>query len=160
MRSTLSLLWCLVAYPLAAQDASPAPGCPYSRCALSIAPRWNGLAVVRGREETQVANLGFFLPRDISPVFRAGGDATGPSVAEARRAVRIRKAAAVLTDAGAVLLAAGGVRALALRRVDDAGIVALSAGALGLAVSVPLQFAADGALSRAVWLHNLRFARD
>jgi len=31
-------------------------------------------------------------------------------------------------------------------------------GVAALLVSVPLQFAADGALSRAVWWHNMRYA--
>jgi hypothetical protein len=33
------------------------------------------------------------------------------------------------------------------------------AGLTALLVSVPIQFAADGALSRAVWWHNVRYVR-
>jgi hypothetical protein len=33
------------------------------------------------------------------------------------------------------------------------------AGSASLAAGVPFQFAADGALSRAVWLYNRRFSR-
>ena len=38
-------------------------------------------------------------------------------------------------------------------------ILVAAAGLAALTISVPFQFAADGALSRAVWWHNLRYAR-
>jgi len=48
-----------------------------------------------------------------------------------------------------------------LRRLEDAGgVKERVVGGVGFAailVSVPLQFAADGALSRAVWWHNMRY---
>jgi hypothetical protein len=37
--------------------------------------------------------------------------------------------------------------------------VVAAAGVASLQVSIPIQFAADGALGRAVWWHNLRYAR-
>jgi hypothetical protein len=43
--------------------------------------------------------------------------------------------------------------------MDDSDRVIAVIGAASLGVSVPLQFAADGALSRAVWWHNVRYAR-
>jgi hypothetical protein len=65
---------------------------------------------------------------------------------------------AVLTDAGllasALVLARVVDRKRAGRGEQRAGAAALGA----LVLSVPFQFAADGALSRAVWWHKLRFA--
>lgn len=139
-----------------------APSCAYEECALSIAPTWNGLAVVRGVDGDRVANLNFFWPGDVSRAM-VGTDAAAPgldsAVAQARRAVQIRRIGAALTDAGIVLAATAAVRALSagkLRRSD--GVIA-GAGAASLGLSVPFQFAADGALSRAVWWHNLRYGR-
>ena len=60
---------------LLAQQPGPASSdamveCTYDLCALNIAPRWNGLAVVRASDGPQVANLNFFLPRDITSSLR------------------------------------------------------------------------------------------
>ncbi len=136
-----------------AGDASAAD-CPYARCALGISPAWNGLLVVRGPERVRAANLNFFLPRGIDAAF-AGDSARG----YASRAVATRRTAAVLTDAGALLLAVAGARAAGAGRLDRAGRATAIAGAAAFALSVPLQFAADGLLARAVWWHNARFAR-
>lgn len=69
--------------------ASADSACTYRECALAIVPSWDGLAVVRGHAGPRVANLHFFLPRDITPALR--GDATRPgadsAAAEAGRAV-------------------------------------------------------------------------
>jgi hypothetical protein len=51
------------------------------------------------------------------------------------------------------------VRAASAGRASRTDQVVGGAGLAALLVSVPLQFAADGALSRAVWWHNLRYAR-
>lgn len=139
----------------------PAAECSYESCALGITPRWNGLAVARGAAGVEVANLNFFWPRDISSALRtsAASDGADPAYREARLAVSLRRIGAVLTDGGLVLAAVGAVGALHaghIRRVDGAFI---AAGGAALGVSIPLQFAADGALSRAVWFHNARFAR-
>jgi hypothetical protein len=142
--------------PVAAQSATPdSAACDYRRCALGIAPAWDGLAVVRGVEETRVANLYFLWPRDVSSHFRGSDSA----MAHVRRAVHLRRIGAVLTNAGVLTLvaaAAGAARAGHARRSDS--VLGL-AGAAAFAVSVPFQFAADGELSRAVWWHNLRLAR-
>jgi hypothetical protein len=158
----------IVPQPVRAQQAvARAPSvaaepCSYLRCAVSIAPRWNGLAVVRGPSGSQVTNLNFFWPRDVASSLRgepAGAVGADSAVAAAVRAVRLRRVGALLTDGGAALVAVaavGALRAGHVRRQD--GI--LAAGGLGaLGVSIPFQFAADGALSRAVWWHNVRFAR-
>ena len=153
------------ARPLNAQrpGADAAGGdCTYTACALNIAPRWNGLAVVRGSDGPPVANLNFFWPRDIAPSLR-GPSSLAPgadsALAHARRAVRIRRVGAAFTDAGIVAGAIGAVGALTAGRVRTSDGVLLGAGIAALGVSVPLQFAADGALSRAVWWHNRRYAR-
>lgn len=136
--------------------------CSYSACALAIAPRWNGLAVVRGAAGPRVANLSFFWPRDVAAALRGGAtnSASADSASmEARRAIELRRVGAALTDGGVLLTAAavaGALKAGHFRRSDS---IVAAAGAASLAVSIPFQFAADGALSRAVWWHNLRFAR-
>lgn len=141
---------------------SPAPSCDYRSCALGIVPNWSGLAVVRGVDGPRVANLSFFWPHDVSTALRgtdadiAGADS---AAAQARRAVQLRRAGAALTDAGIVLGAIAAVRALRAGRLRRADGVIAGAGAAALGLSVPFQFAADGALSRAVWWHNVRFAR-
>lgn len=142
--------------------AAARTGCDYSACALSIAPTWNGLAVVRGRGGERVANLNFFWPGDVSRAM-VGSDAAAAgldsAVAEARRAVGIRRTGAALTDAGIVLAAMAAVRAIGAGKIRRSDGVIAGAGAASLALSVPFQFAADGALSRAVWWHNLRYGR-
>jgi len=50
-------------------------------------------------------------------------------------------------------------RAASAGRAETNDRVVGGAGLAALLVSVPIQFAADGALSRAVWWHNLRYAR-
>jgi len=140
---------------------APAATCAYHECALSIAPAWNGLLVVRGSTKGHVANLNFFLPRDIAVAVR--GDAAAPgadsALAHAQRAVALRRAGAVLTDAGAIAVAVALLRAASAGRAGTSDRVVGGAGLAALLVSVPLQFAADGALSRAVWWHNVRYAR-
>ncbi len=143
---------------LAAQAVRPPAAdsaCSYARCALGIAPRWNGLALVRGTAATPVANLNFFWPRPLDGAL-AGSDSAARYGA---RAVRVRRVAAVLTDGGGLLLAYALARRLNAGRFPDDARAAAALGAAGVAVSVPLQFAADGHLSRAVWWHNLRYAR-
>jgi hypothetical protein len=129
--------------------------CTYARCALALDPAWNGLVLVRGEARRPVASLGFFWPGDIAPVF-AGADRAHDF---AKRAVRVRRAGAALTDLGGLLLALAAIGAI----TDDAHPgrypAVAGAGAASLAISVPLQFSADGHLSRAVWWYNARFAR-
>lgn len=142
---------------LGAQSASPSrlAACSYETCALNVVPRWNGLAVVRGADEAQVATLGFFLPGSLEAAF------TGVPSAEAlgRRAVRTRWAAALLTDLGAAAILVGALRASGEHGSDDTARLWLVGGAAALGVSVPLQFRADGFLSRAAWQFNAQFAR-
>ena len=146
----------------ATRPASVDAQCSYRECALSIAPVWNGLTVVRGADGRRVANLDFFLPRDVAPALR--GDAPGAvgadsAFAHAERAVALRRVGAVLTDMGGVAMVIAIVRAASAGRASRSDQVVGGTGLAALLVSVPLQFAADGALSRAVWWHNLRYAR-
>jgi len=146
-------------------SAAPSPNdsaTSYRSAALSIAPRWDGLAVVRGTNRQTVANLHFFWPRDITVELR-GTDTTAIGLdsltRHAQRAVALRRAGAGFTDLGALTMAVAIVRSLRDGRfaTRDQQLAAAAVGAL--VVSVPLQFAADGELSRAVWWHNIRFAR-
>ena len=158
----------VVAATLSAQQASAnvpersRDECAYSACALNIAPRWNGLAVVRGADGPQVANLGFFWPRDVSAPLR-GPSALVPgadsAAAQARQAIHLRRIGAVLTDGGVLVATIGTIGALRAGHVRAIDGVMIGVGGAALGVSVPFQFAADGALSRAVWWHNRRFAR-
>jgi len=155
-----------VAAPARAQDsAAVAPprdsACSYRECALGIAPTWNGLVVVRGTGGPRVANLHFFWPRDVSAALRGDPQAIGADSAAvgARRAIVLRRAGAALTDLGVLatgVALASGVRAGRLRSEER---VVGGAGIAAFLVSLPLQFAADRALSRAVWWHNVRYAR-
>ena len=153
----------LCAAPLRAQPAAPAlppesslpAPCSYESCAFGIAPAWNGLDVVLGATGARVASLGFFLPRDISATF-TGSDS---ALKYAARAVSVRRAGAVLTDIGALLLGYAAIRQLGGSTSQQSNRIAAAAGAAALAISVPLQFSADGLLSRAVWWHNARYAR-
>lgn len=153
-----------------AQQAVPTLAAPppndsattYRSAALSIAPRWDGLAVVRGANRGTVANLHFFWPRDITAELR-GTDTTAIGLdsltRHVQRAVALRRAGAGFTDLGMLTMTVAIVRSLRDGRfaTRDQQLAAAAIGAL--VVSVPLQFAADGELSRAVWWHNLRFAR-
>jgi len=136
----------------------PAPRdttCTYRRCALAVVPAWNGLDLVRGEAEERVARLGFFWATDVSLVFAGEPQA----LEHAQRAVRLRRTAAVFTDLGAALLIAAAVGGLADQDHADTYRGLAIGGAVAVAVSVPLQFSADGHLSRAVWWHNTQFAR-
>ena len=72
---------------------------------------------------------------------------------------QVRTIAAALTDAGAVLIATGLARAAFRREFDGFSTVLAVGGIVSLGVAVPLQFAADGLLSRAVWLYNRKYAK-
>ena|SRR5829696_4585042 len=99
--------------------------------------------------------LGFFIPEDVSHAFADDAEA----VDVARDAFRIRQIGAALTDAGIVLAATGLARALFRRDWDALSTGLTVGGGAALGAGVPFQFAADGALSRAVWLYNRRYAR-
>jgi hypothetical protein len=158
----------LVRAQVAAQTAAaPAPvhndsACTYSTCALTIAPRWNGLHIKRGTAGPTIANLHFFWPIDITAELR-GTDSTAAgadsAAAHAWRAVTLRRAGAGFTDLGAVVATVTLLRSLARGRFGEREQVLAGAAIGAFAVSVPLHFAADGELSRAVWWHNLRFGR-
>ncbi|MDB4892507.1 MAG: hypothetical protein JWL61_4362 [Gemmatimonadetes bacterium] len=137
--------------PLAATVPRSA-ACTYLQCALGIAPAWNGLDVVDGATGRRVASLGFFWPHRVDGSF-AGSDS---AISYATKAFRVRRTAAAFTDVGVLLLGYAGVRQVSggLHGTDRV-VGILGAGAF--AVGVPLQFSADGLLSRAVWWHNSRF---
>lgn len=168
LHRTARLVYVLFAAVLAtsraasAQVPAPKPTCSFRACALVISPRWNGLALVRGPGGPQVANLNFFWPRDVSAALSSSQPVLGPSadssLAEARRAVHVRRIGAVLTDGAALLGAVALVRTARAGRFrrSDGVITAASVAALGL--SIPVHFAADGALSRAVWWQNAGYA--
>lgn len=138
---------------LLAQGPAPVP-CNYTRCALGIAPAWNGLLVTRGVAEERVGNLGFFWARSLAPIF-AGSDS---AAAYGNRAVRVRQVAAVLTDAGALALGYSLIRGAARGKLDGNDRLVAIAGGSAFVVSVPLQFAADGLLSRAIWWKNAEYS--
>lgn len=136
--------------------------CDYRTCALTIEPTWNGLAIARGTSRARVANLSFFFPHDIASALAGtdtGSPGYAPARAEAARALSLRRIAAPLTDIGLVALAVAGVRRITVPHDTRTNATIAGIGAASLGLSVPFQFAADGALSRAVWWHNLQFAR-
>ncbi|HEX8850640.1 MAG TPA: hypothetical protein VF761_14015 [Gemmatimonadaceae bacterium] len=145
-----------------ARGQETAAACDYRACALGIVPTWNGLAVVRGSDGPRVANLNFFWPRSIESALRGptpllpGADS---AAASARRAVGLRRIGALLTDAGLIGGVVTAARVVNRGRAGRGDQRAAGAALGALVLSVPFQFAADGALSRAVWWHNARFAR-
>ena len=164
---TLPSLFVLAAVALlpaarVARGQATAAACDYRACALGIVPTWNGLAVVRGADGPRVANLNFFWPRSIESALRGptpllpGADS---AAAHARRAVGLRRIGALLTDAGLIGGVVTAVRVVNRGRAGRGEQRAAGAALGALVLSVPFQFAADGALSRAVWWHNVRFAR-
>jgi hypothetical protein len=132
--SALILIAALHAIPAGAQRGAirSDPNCTYQACALGLAPVWNGLDVTRGDSQRRVATLGFFIPEDISHVFADDPEALG---------------------------ATGVARGLFRWNWDGLSTGLTLAGGASLAAGVPFQFAADGALSRAVWLFNRRYTR-
>jgi hypothetical protein len=129
--------------------------CAYDRCALNIVPRLFALDVVRGAREDRVASLAFLLPKRVVPAF-AGSEAAEQHAAHA---FRLRRTAAVLTDLGLVVVVSAGSRAAASARGRSAASTMTGVGLAMIASSVPIHFAADGELSRAVWEYNRRFGR-
>ena len=124
--------------------------CTYSRCALGIVPAWNGLVVTKGAGQQRVGNLGFFWTSSLAPLF-AGNDS---AAVYARRAVRVRRAAAALTDVGGAAMGYVALRAALRGRLQDQDRVVGVVGASLFVESVPLQFGADGLLSHAIWWRN------
>ena len=114
-----------------------------------------------GSAQRRLANLNFFLPRDVAPVLRGdpGAEGADSALVHAQHAVALRRAGAVLTDVGAVAVIVALTRAATGGRASTSDRVIGGAGLTALLVSVPIQFAADGALSRAVWWHNVRYVR-
>ena len=139
----------------AGADPSPADTCTYRGCALDVVPAWNGLDLVKGEREESVGRLGFLWTRDVSPAF--AGEPLAIDLAH--RAVRTRRMAAIFTDAGGALLVTALAGGLAAPEHSDRWRAIAIGGGAAFAVSVPLQFAADGHLARAVWRFNARFAR-
>lgn len=70
-----------------------------------------------------------------------------------------RPTAAFFTDAGGALLVAALVSGLSDSEHSDRWRAIAIGGGAAFAVGVPLQFAADGHLARAVWHYNARFVR-
>lgn len=145
----------LVAAPSVSEaQSSVAPCTVYAECAYNLVPRGLGLAVVRGEREEYIASLGFLRAGTLRGAFE------GDSLADAlgRQAVRTRRAAATLTVSSLIAIAGAGAVLLA-DGPDEAAIGLAAYGGVALGLSVPLQFKADGQLSRAVWQYNRRFAR-
>ena len=137
-----------------AQSTGGREACSYAQCALGIVPAWNGLRVTQGASHTPVANLGFFWTGSLDRVFSPNDSA----LAYGRRAVRVRRTAAVFTDVGAIALGYAVIRGVTRGRLDGGDRTVAIIGGATFAVSVPLQFHADGLLSKAVWWRNTRYA--
>lgn len=154
--AALGLICALAGAPTVAhaQRAEPArlpSACDYRACAYNIIAALHGLRVTRGADETPVATLGFLWTRDISDAFEGEGQAA------AKAAVRTRRWGALFTDLGLALLVTGAASA-ATQDLDETSTALMLGGAASLGLSVPIQFAADKHLARAVWQHNARYA--
>jgi hypothetical protein len=110
----------------------------------------------------RLTTLHFFWPRDITAELR-GADSTAAgadsAAAHATRAVTLRRAGAGFTDLGLLTFGVAIARSVRDGRFTERNQVLAGAALGAVVVSIPLQFAADGELSRAVWWHNVRFAR-
>ncbi len=148
--AVMALVGCRVQLDAQALDTS----CTYSRCALGIMPRLAALDVVRGDREERVGSLAFVFPHDVRAAFAGNEGATR----RAAHALAIRRVGAILTTAGAALVVAGGVRAAAVPHGRGPSIAVAAVGVLGFGASVPVHFAADAELSRAVWEYNRELA--
>lgn len=133
---------------LAAQSVDTS--CTYARCALGILPRLTALDVVRGVGEERVGSLAFLFPRDVQGVFASNESAKR----HAAHALSLRRVGAALTFAGGVLLVTGAVHAAASRNGRVPWAAAAGVGVATFGASVPVHFAADAELSRAVWAFN------
>jgi hypothetical protein len=129
--------------------------CVYEQCALSIVPRLFALDIVRGASEARVGSLAFLYPSRVTAAF-TGSDAAQQHAAHA---FRLRRVAAVLTDVGIVAVASAGGHAIVSTQNRRASATISGVGLAIVASSVPIHFAADGELSRAVWEFNRRFGR-
>lgn len=141
----------------ASSDVGANPECiVYERCALSLLPRFGGLAIVRGVQEEQIAMLGFFLPgRRLDAAF------AGDSLAQryGREAHRARRIGAVLTVTGLLTVTAAGPAAVNSEDQLGAFVGGLLLGGVQMLGAVYYQFKADAELSRAVFAYNRKFAR-
>ena len=166
MRRSLLLASAAVALssaPVVAQPRVPAgpAGAPcdsggaYARCALGVAPRLRALDVVRGAQRERAGSLDFFWPRDVGAAF-AGSD---EAVRHARRALRLRRVGAALTDVGGIALALGAAQVARRGDLRHGGGALTLVGLALVGASVAPQFAADDALGQAVWSYNARFGR-
>lgn len=155
MKKILAVVAAVATMSQFAHAQTKEPNCTYQECALGLAPVWNGLAVTRGESQQEVAVLGFFWHADVSQAFEGDRQA----VQKARDAMATRQVGAVLTDVGIVLAFTGIARGLYHHDWDKFSTTLALGGGTALVASVPFQFAADGYLSRAVWLFNRRFAR-
>lgn len=127
----------------------------YQQCALSIVPRFSGLVVVQGENETPRANLGFIIPgKPLDHVF--AGDTT--AVRFGREALGQRRVGALLTVSTLLTAVAGGILAADEDQRTTGGAL-LGAAALQGVGTVYFQFKADASLARAVWWYNRRFTR-
>ncbi|MEO7456928.1 MAG: hypothetical protein ABIY52_11755 [Gemmatimonadaceae bacterium] len=147
------LMAALLAAPFVARGQEAA--CTYQACALRLAPVWNGLDVVKGAQGQRVTGLGFFWVSDIRPALAANDSA----LRYAREAMHVRRVAALLTDAGGAALAFVAVRGIANGTLSRGDRVAAAAGGAAFVASVPLQFVADGLLSKSVWWFNSSLRR-
>jgi hypothetical protein len=147
------LVVAIASFVLASNLAAQRPDsvCGFARCGLNIIPRLTALDVVRGENEVRVGSLAFLWPSDVSPVFANDAIARG----FAHRATSRRRVGAMMTDVG-LAFAAGGVIGMLrdgghIRGVSS--VFAISGGVL-VGASIPVHFAADADLSRAVWRYN------
>ena len=139
----------LLAYPVrAAVGQAASEPCDYAHCSLDIVPRLTGLAVTRGATEERIATLPFLWSAHAAHIFAADSVAWRHAANASRR----RVLAALCTDLGGLLVIGGAAR------FHGAGRAVTGGGAGLVAASVPMQFAADAELSRAVWAYNRRFA--
>lgn len=153
------LVWHLMLGSLLATGSSTAmraqtgdSTCAFARCGYGIMPTLTALDVVQGSSERHVASLPFLWSKDVSHLFVSDAEA----VQHAQRAAKLRTAGAFVSSAGIALVVTGFVTGLGAGGSPRSTALFGLAGVGVLAASVPVHFAADAELSRAVWIYNQR----
>jgi hypothetical protein len=145
----------LMAAPAPANAQAVASCDAYTACALSVVPRWTGVAVLRGEQQTHVATLRVSVFRSLDPDRVFAGDSL--AVAFGRQSLRSARTAAVLSHVGTIAMLVAVVRADDRGFDDTDGALMISGAVVGM-VSVPFQLRASRQLVQAAWTYNRRFA--
>jgi hypothetical protein len=134
----------------APMTVAAAAGCTYATCAIRIERSLFSERLVRGATGERVSTLGPFGGG--VDMLTNGADS---AATHAQAYVWNVKRSALLGGAGAIALGvAASTRGFQSGRVSNGDVVAVVAGAVVLAISVPFELRARRELARAIWWYN------